>query len=189
MHHETPGHLERAKSLATAGRLEEAAQVIEVIEFADRFAPAVLAMRVEVHMGAQHWARAARVSRALALQCPFVERAWMCWARALLEMGRPDQARAVLLRAEPLHGSRSAALHYNLARCHALLGNKARASKSLELALKMHPPFVLDAARDPSLVLLWRAQQEPHCASSVAPCAHSDVHQEVTDVVRQQQPA
>jgi hypothetical protein len=92
---------------------------------------------------------------------PGEERGWIAWAFALRELGRVAEAKGVLLRAEPLHGTRSAVLHYNLGCYHCLLGETAEARGRLATAFRMHPPFRDEALEVPDLEAMWDELKQP----------------------------
>lgn len=155
MHNATPRHLRYASGYMELGMLDDAAFEIEAIAFEDRFAPPVLAVRVELYMAAKQWEIVVGVARELAAQCPTSERAWICWAYALRELQRIDEARAVLLKAEPMHGENSAVLHYNLACYYCLLGDLETARQRLSRACKIDPNLKDEALEDSDLVAVW----------------------------------
>lgn len=100
------------------------------------------------------WAQVVDLGEKLARGFPEFEGGWIGWAYALRELQRIEEARAVLLEAEPLHGKRSAVLHYNLACYHALLGELDIARERLRRACKLAPKFKQEALADPDLAAL-----------------------------------
>ncbi len=151
MHNDTPRHLRYASGYIALNLLNEASDELEAIAFEDRLAAPVLGVRVELHMAAKHWDMVVGIARELTRQTPDHERGWICWAYALRELNRVQEALDVLLEAEPLHGEKVAVLHYNLACYYCLLGNLEAARERLRRACQMHEPLKKDALEDPDL--------------------------------------
>ncbi len=151
VHKDTPRRLRYASGYIELSMFNEASDELEAIVAEDRFAPPVLAVRLELHMAAGHWETVVGIGRDLAEKTPEQERAWICWAYALRELQRIDEARAVLLEAEPRHGQTSALLHYNLACYYCLLGEIATARSRLAQACKLEPKFKEAALQDRDL--------------------------------------
>jgi tetratricopeptide (TPR) repeat protein len=147
----TARHVKYAHGYIGLGLLNEASDELEEIEASERFLPEVLAARLELHWEGKHWHTLVSVARQLVGLNGKLERAWIAWAYALRELGQVEEAKAVLLEAEPLHGTTSAVLHYNLGCYHCLLGEKSEARLRLKRAFRMHPPFQEGAIHDPDL--------------------------------------
>lgn len=135
--------------------LNDAADELERVAFEDRLVPEVVGVRLELAMAAKHWDIAAGVGRELARSRPANEQAWISWAFALRELNRIEEARDVLLEAEPLHGATCALLHYNLACYFCLLGDLATARERLARSCKMEKKLKADALEDRDLEALW----------------------------------
>ena len=58
-------------------------------------------------------------------------------------------------RCSPIHGKKSAVLHFNLACYHAPLGELEKARERLGRACKLEPKFKKEALADPDLAALW----------------------------------
>jgi len=134
---------------------DEAAKEIETVALEDRFAPPVLQARVNLCMAAKQWEAAATIGQELARRAPDIEQGWIHCAYALRELGRVQEARDVLLQAEPRHGATSALLHYNLACYYCLLGDLPTARACLRRACKMDARFKSEALEDRDLERLW----------------------------------
>ncbi|MFM8336403.1 MAG: TPR end-of-group domain-containing protein, partial [Opitutaceae bacterium] len=80
---------------------------------------------------------------------------WIHWAYALRELGRIEQALAVLQEAEPLH-PKVGVIHFNLACYHCLLGDLPAAKRRLERACRIKPDWKKTALEDPDLKGLWK---------------------------------
>ena len=155
MHKDTPRRLRYASGYTELNMLTEASDELESIAFEDRLSLPVLTVRLTFHMAAKHWDAVIGIARAIAREEPKNEQGWICWAYALRELQRVEEARAVLLEAEPLHGEKCAVLHYNLGCYYCLLGETEKALQRLHRAYKMHPPFKADAVYDPDLARLF----------------------------------
>jgi tetratricopeptide (TPR) repeat protein len=151
----TRRRLSYAAGYIQLGLLNEASHELEGIAFEDRLSAAVLAVRLDLHTTAKHWDIAAGVAMELIGLDPANVRAWLGRASALKELGRLPEAKATLLEAEPLHGGRSARLHYDLARYHCLLGEVALARARLQEACTREAHFKEAALDDPDLGTLW----------------------------------
>jgi tetratricopeptide (TPR) repeat protein len=137
------------------GMFNDAAAELDAIILADRQAAEVVGVRIELGMERKEWELVIDLGSGLAERVPQSERAWICWAYALRELQRIEEARTVLLRAEPLHGQASAVLHYNLACYYCLLGELDPARQALATACAMHPDFERAAREDTDLKGLW----------------------------------
>jgi Flp pilus assembly protein TadD len=126
---------------------------LKAIDAADRTLPLVRSATVDYHMGRRQWARVVTVARRLAREHPVVENAWIGWAYALRELQRIEEARRVLLGAEPHHRD-SAVLHYNLACYESLLGDLPAARSRLDRACRIDAQFKEAAETDPDLAAL-----------------------------------
>src|SRR5258708_34937475 len=114
-------------------------------------------MRVLVYRqeGTKKWSEIAAVELQLARVQPTEDKGWISWAYALRELNRIDEAKSVLLEAEPLHGKTCGVLHYNLACYACLLGNKAEANLRLATACRMDRTWKAAALDDPDLEAMW----------------------------------
>ena len=136
------------------GMFKEAAEELDSVTADGWSHPDVRSARVELHMAAKEWRKVIDVASDLARAHPKIEHAWIGWAYALRELNRVGEARAVLLEAEPHHGTTSAVLHYNLACYDSLLGVMASAQARLTRACRMDDRFEAEAALDPDLQAL-----------------------------------
>lgn len=136
------------------GLLTGAKTELAAVSAHDQSTPAVLGAWVELHMAEQKWARTIAAARQLVDLAPAEEHGWIAWAYALRERQRTAEAREVLLRAEPLHGTRCALLHFNLACYECLLGHLDEARRRLDQAIALDSAYVVVAAADPDLQAL-----------------------------------
>ncbi|PTY01266.1 hypothetical protein [Opitutus sp. ER46] len=144
-----------ARGYAELGLLREAARELAAVVGEDRETPDFLLARLQVAMERKQWKTVVTTGRRLAQLTPDLEVAWLHWAYALRELNRIKEAKAVLLEAEPLHGGKSATLHYNLACYHCLLGEMADARARLRVACELHPDFKQAAREDRDLEAMW----------------------------------
>jgi tetratricopeptide (TPR) repeat protein len=151
---ETRKRVEYALGYIGLGMFEAARDELGEIPKPEQAAAIVQSVRVDLHLAAKQWKKAVSVARGLASDHPEVENAWIGWAYALRELNLINEAREVLLKAEPLHGKTSAVLHYNLACYDSLLGALKSAQARLKRAVRMDEQFKLAATEDPDLVAL-----------------------------------
>ena len=135
----------------------EAAEELAAIAPRDQASQPVVTVWVEVNMERQRWLEVIGHARQLAAIAPAQERGWIAWAYALRELQRTEEAREVLLKAEPLHGDECALLHFNLACYESLLGRFAEARRRLALAFEIDPSYRAEAETDPDLQPLREA--------------------------------
>jgi Flp pilus assembly protein TadD len=81
--------------------------------------------------------------------------AWIHWAYALRELNRVEEARDVLIKAEPLHAEANPVIHYNLACYYSLLGEIEEAKRRLSIACKADETCRKTGIDDPDLRALW----------------------------------
>lgn len=155
---ETRRRIQYTRGYLGLGMMAEAEAELDAITKEDRALAEVKSLRVDLHMAARQWRKVVVVASELARSHPEVESAWIGWAYGLRELNRIDEAKAVLLQAEPRHGDGSAVLHYNLACYDALLGELDSARKRLATACKMDGQFKVAAQDDPDLAAL-RAEE------------------------------
>lgn len=133
------------------GMLAEAARELDAIPPHEQGDAEVLAVRVDLHMGAKQWDAVISLAAELARLKPTDSKGWVCHAYALREQDRIEEAQAVLREAEPLHGQECGVLHYNLACYACLLGDRKEAKRRLKIALKMDATWKKSALDDPDL--------------------------------------
>lgn len=136
------------------GMLADAASELAKIPREDGENREVLEVRLDLATQRRSWKTAAKRGEQLATRYPEIESGWIGWAYALRELQQIEEAKAVLLEAEPRHGRKSALLHFNLACYYALLGEVETARERLERACKLDVRFKEEALTDPDLVSL-----------------------------------
>jgi tetratricopeptide (TPR) repeat protein len=151
----TRRHLEHASGYIALGLINEAAKEMALIPPEDWARPEVLAVRIELHVAGKEWDMVIGYGEQLARRHPEEEHGWISWGFALRELNRLDDAKAVLLEAEPIHGKECGVLHYNLACYYCLLGNQAEAKKRLRIACKMGKHWKQAALDDEDLKAMW----------------------------------
>lgn len=143
-----------ARGYLALGLCEQAAAELAHLTLVDLDETDSIDVFVDVGMERKTWPAVVDAARELVQRRPTDDKAWIAWAYALRELGRIEEALAVLLQAEPLHGSSCAVLHYNIACYYSLLGKLSEARKALRRAFLMHPPFRQGAKEDPDLKAL-----------------------------------
>ena len=143
--------LEYARGYMELGLLEEAESELDAIAEDDQSALDVLELRVDLHMELKQWPRVVGTAQLVCEKKNTCDRAWIAWAYALRELQRIEEAKAVLLRAETWHGSKSGVLHYNLACYHCLLGEMEEAERRLKRACILDPSWRAVALEDSDL--------------------------------------
>ena len=150
----TRKHLEYAKGYIGLGLIKEAAEEIEAIEAEESQSMEVQRVRVDLFMEARQWNQVVDLAGQIAENVAEDEQVWISWAYALRELQRVKEAEAVLLKAEKVHGHKSAIVHYNLACYSCLLGYLEEANKRLKRALKLDKRFEDEWDKDPDLKAL-----------------------------------
>lgn len=136
------------------GMLADAAKELAQVPDEDGENREVLEARLDLATQRRTWKAAIKYGEQLATRYPELEGGWIGWAYALRELQKIEEARAVLLEAEPRHGKKSALLHFNLACYYALLGEPEAARERLERACKLDVRFKDEALTDPDLASL-----------------------------------
>lgn len=136
------------------GMLAAAASELAKIPRDDDENREVLEARLDLATQRRSWKTAVKWGERLATRYPELESGWIGWAYALRELQEVEEAKAVLIEAEPRHGKKSALLHFNLACYYALLGDVATARERLAHACRLDVRFKDEALTDPDLVSL-----------------------------------
>ena len=147
----TRRHLQYASGHIDLGMFKEATAELKAIALSDQSLPAVVSVRIDLHMQAKQWSQVIKFSRELTQLTPADDKGWISHAFALRELERIEEAQAVLLEAEPLVGKKCGLLHYNLACYACLLGNKPEAKRRLTTAFKIDKVWKQEALEDPDL--------------------------------------
>lgn len=134
--------------------IAEAAAELEAVPRRDRFAPAVMAARVEVHTAAGQWDVVATFARRVLKMDAENVAAWISLGCAVRRTEGVDAARQLLLTLVPRFGSKHAIIHYNLACYTCLVGEIETAKDCLAVACKMDAGFKAAALSDPDLQAL-----------------------------------
>lgn len=136
------------------GMLADAASELAKIPRQDDEKREVLEARLDLATQRRSWKMAVKWGERFATRYPEIESGWIGWAYALREQQKIEEAKAVLIEAEPRHGKKSALLHFNLACYHALLGDLKVARERLERACKLDVRFRDESLTDPDLAAL-----------------------------------
>ena len=150
----TARRLRYASGYLGLAMLHEATEELALISPADAAHPDVLGVRIELHTEKKQWDFVVGYGEQLARQHPEKDAGWIAWAYALRELNRVEEAKAVLLEAEPLHGRNSGVLHYNLACYHCLLGERNDARQRLRKAFRMGQHWKEAALEDGDLTAM-----------------------------------
>jgi hypothetical protein len=151
----TRRHLEYATGYLELGLPAAAAEELEAITGPDRLSAEVMQVRANLYLQTGQWDLLLAVARELTRLRPEDEHGWIHAAYALRELERIVEAKAVLLEAEPRHGTACALLHYNLACYHCLLGELPAAKTRLAIACRMNGEWKKSALDDRDLSALW----------------------------------
>jgi hypothetical protein len=155
MQHDTPRRLRYASGYIELNLLNEASDELEAIASRTDSRRPCLPSDSNCTWRRSIGMRSSASRVVLADSTPENERGWICWAYALRELHRIEEARDVLLLAEPLHGKTSAILHFNLGCYYCLLGNLDTARERVRRSCQMQEAFKKDALEDPDLETLW----------------------------------
>ena len=155
----TRRRLQYARGFVELGMLSEAAAELEAVAGPDLLSTEAMEVRIDLHMAAKHWELVVAMAHEFATRYPGEEKGWIAWAFALRELDRIVEAKATLLQAEALLGSKCSVLHYNLACYHCLLGEEKLARDRLRRSFKMQQSWREAALADPDL-LAMRAEIE-----------------------------
>lgn len=147
--------LEYARGYIGLGMLKEAAQELAPIDPTTARSPEVLRVYVDYYMETKEWDKVVAIAPSLCEASLQDEGAWIAWAYACRELGRVEEAQAVLRRAEPQFGETCAVLHYNLACYACLLGNQDEARCRLRRAFAMNADWKAEALEDRDLEAMW----------------------------------
>jgi len=128
-----------------------AAAELRALSDAELQEPESVSVLIDLEMERKAWSLVIDLARDYTERRPREEKGWISWAYSLRELQRVEEARVVLLRAEPLHGKTSPLLHYNLACYYCLLGDRAEARRRLDLASGMDEGYALLAKDDSDL--------------------------------------
>lgn len=147
-------HIEYARGYLTLGMLAEAASELEQAQPEERKSIDLLRVRIDLHMERKEWDNVIALAPEVCTATPADEGAWIAWAFALHELKQTSEARDVLLKAEPLLGSKCSVLQYNLACYACVLGNTQEAKKRLAKACRLDPTWRDSALNDPDLAAM-----------------------------------
>ena len=148
-------HLEYARGYIELGMVAEATHELEAIASEARMSTEALRVWVDLHMESKQWNQVVAAAKPVCEATPKDFGAWIAWAYALRELQQVKEAQAVLLRAEPLHSTNCAVLHYNLACYEERWGNLTVARQCVQAAIQLNSAIKKNARQDPDLAELW----------------------------------
>jgi len=140
-----------AKGYIELGLIKEAEEELAAIKAEDSLSMDVQRVRIDLFMEAKQWNEVVDLAGQIAEKRAEDEQIWISWAFALRELQRVKEAEQVLLRAEKIHGHKSAIVHYNLACYACLLGCLEEAGKRLKRAIRLDKRFEDEWDKDPDL--------------------------------------
>ena len=147
----TRKRIEYAKGYIELGLIKEAEEELAAIKAEDSLSMDVQRVRIDLFMEAKQWNEVVDLAGQIAEKRAEDEQIWISWAFALRELQRVKEAEQVLLRAEKIHGHKSAIVHYNLACYACLLGCLEEAGKRLKRAIRLDKRFEDEWDKDPDL--------------------------------------
>jgi predicted Zn-dependent protease len=148
------GHIDAAEGWLELGDWQSANRELEKITPQFRGSPAVLAIRYDVLFAAKKWDAAIKVTREYTKVMPECHLGWLHEARVLHLMGRPEEAREMLLNVVVGFPDISQ-VHYNLAVACTDLKRWDEARACLKRAIKLEPGIRKVALKDECLEKFW----------------------------------
>lgn len=142
--------LSHARGYLALGMLSAAEAELDAIDAADAAQPEVQALRVALLHEQQDWPRLQRLARDLVRLQPAEPGWWVSLAFATRRAESLEQARAILLEAEPQHGG-EAIIQFNLGCYAAQLGALDEARSRVLRAIATSEDFREIARHDPDL--------------------------------------
>ncbi len=142
--------LRSACGYAELGMDRESMAALNAIPKALQDRPEVLQLRLHHIMMRQSWPRALTLSRKLCRVAPQCGAGFLHAAFCLNQLGRTEEARAMLLKGPPAL-RREPIYFYNLGCYEALLGLQQDAQRHLETSFQMDGAFREIAKKDPDL--------------------------------------
>lgn len=147
--------LNAAQGYSELGMFSEAIAELDSLPDSLQTRPDIVEVRLLVHMHARQWEAALARAEQLCRVAPESSGGFIHAAFCLHELGRTDEAKAVLINGpEALRGE--ATFHYNLACYECVLGNLAAARAHLENSVALDKKLLDFARRDPDLAVLRR---------------------------------
>ena len=142
-----------AQGYTELGMFDDGLAELDTLPPKARRDPTAIELRLAIFMQAKRWKQALTTSLQLTSACPDKNLAYIHTAFCLHELGRTDEARAVLLTGpETLHTEPT--YHYNLACYECLLGNTQLARVHLDRSFDLDKKFRDFAKTDPDLKAL-----------------------------------
>ncbi len=139
-----------AQGYSELGMHREALAELDSLDEKSRERPEILEMRLLILMHLKRWKDALAISRKLCKVAPKSSAGFVHAAYCLHELGRTDDARAVLLSGPPVLANEPT-YHYNLACYECALGYLESAREHLEHSFTLDKKFREFAKTDPDL--------------------------------------
>lgn len=121
-----------------------------VMNETDQLAMDLLMSRADLYSENGQWDELLPLARDIVALQPEDPHGWIHWAQSCRKLGRVNEAKAVLLRAERVHPV-CAVIDYNLACYDTLLGHLSEAYRRLARACEIAPKWRTVAVCDPDL--------------------------------------
>ena len=147
----THRRLQYARGFIELGMLANAGVELAAVAGLEQLTPEAMEVRIDLHMAAKHWELVVSLADEFVDRFPGHEKGWITRAFALRELNRVPEAKATLLKADPLLGVSCSLLHYNLACYHCLLGETDAARERLLRSITMEKSWRQAALSDPDL--------------------------------------
>jgi predicted Zn-dependent protease len=142
--------LRAAQGYSELGMCADALTELDAIDPNLQDRPDILETRVLVLLKARRWSDALESSRRLCKLTPNANGGYIHAAYCLHELGRTEEARAVLLSGPPAL-TQEPTYHYNLACYESVLGNMEAAQAHLDTSISIDRKFREFARTDPDL--------------------------------------
>ena len=147
-------HLQAAVGYLDLGMAQDAWDELEKLPPLLKDRDAVLELRLEIFQKLEKWESARVLAESLAKRSPDNLSWWIHWAYSLRREKSVEAARAVLLKAAPIHPD-AGLIPYNLACYACVLGQLDAARKLLEVAFGLGENLKKLAVKDPDLRAIY----------------------------------
>lgn len=151
----TSRRVQYAMGYIALGLIDQASDELEAVAFEDRFAPEVMAARLDLHTAAGHWDIVANFARRLLDLDKSDTCAWVALGCAVRRLESIEAARDLLASIADAEGATCATIQYNLACYLCLTGDIDGAKSRLAKACALNARFKEAGLDDPDLQRLW----------------------------------
>jgi predicted Zn-dependent protease len=151
-------HIAYALGYLQLGLLVAAREELAALTPEARVSAPALATRLEIAMAEETWAEVVALAPDVVRANSAEERPWICWAYALRELQRVEEAQRTLLAGARLIKKPSTLVPYNLACYACLLGELPEARRLLDAVIAREKHWAEEARHDPDLAALFSAE-------------------------------